>query len=163
MKNDMNLIMESWRQQTLLEGMVDLIKNKSLDKETVEKVDNKLSDDEGYQLAKQLFSIIAQEDTGESNNLEEGPLDWMRNKYVQAQVDGMMLVDMLKEDPKFAPILKLSPAILALAYAYVGMETGVPESQLAATAAEIVAKKGKLDIDSISGIANMTEQRKVDG
>tara|TARA_B100000035_G_C20941226_1_gene527632 strand:+ start:575 stop:1060 length:486 start_codon:yes stop_codon:yes gene_type:complete len=161
MKNDMNLIMESWRQQTLLEGMADLIKNKNLDKETVEKVDNKLSDNEGYQLAKQLFSIINQEDTDKSNDLDEGPLDWMQDKVRQAYVDGMILTDMLKKDPAFAPILKLSPAMLALAYAYIGMETGVPESQIAATAAEIVIKKGKLDVNSLADMVN--EQRKIDG
>ena len=145
----------------LNESLSTLIKNKSLDKETVEKVDNKLSDNEGYQLAKQLFSIIAQEDTEESNNLEEGPLDWMKNKYLQAQVDGGMLIDMLKEHPKFAPILKLSPALLALAYTAVSAEVGNLNAQTGLTAAEIMIKKGKLDVNSLADMMN--EQRKIDG
>ena len=164
MKNDMILIMESWRQTTLLEGVVDLIKNKSLDKETVKKVDNKLSDNEGYQLAKQLFSIIDQESAEESNNLDEGSLDWMRDKYSQALAGGITLKAMLENHPKFGPILKLTPAMLALAYiAANAHSTGAISPSDAATAAEIMIKKGNLDIDSISGIANVTEQRKVDG
>ena len=161
MEKEIKKIEASTSPNKLNESLSTLIKNKTLDKETMEKIDNKLSDNEGYQLAKQLFSIIDQEDPEELKDLEEAPLDWMKNKYLQAQVDGMMLIDMLKQDSRFAPILKLSPAILATAFAAVKMETTGFDGQTAAGAIEILAKKGKLDVNSI--VDMMNEQRKMDG
>lgn len=157
MKNDMNLIMENWRRETLLEGVVDLIKNKKLDGDAIEEIGDKLSKKEGFNLAVQFFSSLGEMDPDEMEELDEGALEWIDSKIVQGLIAKDKLVDTLKTDPRFSPILKLGAPALAMAYLYYKHKTsGVDPSDLA-SAAELIVRKGKIDLESLAQGTNVLE------
>lgn len=149
MKNDMKVIMESWRQTNLLEGVVDAIENNQLDDEAIEKIGDKLSDKEGFKLAVQMFSALSQTDPEEMEELGEGAIDWINSKVIQGVIAKDNLVDTLKSDSRFAPVLKLGGPALALAFLYFKQKAGGVDPQDFAAATEIIAKKGKIGLDSL--------------
>lgn len=150
MRNDMKLIMESWRQTNLLEGLSDAIKNKQLDDEAIEKIGEKLSDNEGFELAIQMFSALSQIDSEETEELGEGVVDWINSKVVQGVIAKDNLVDTLKSDSRFAPVLKLGGPALAMAFLAFKHKTGSVTASDFAVASEIVTKKGNVDIASLA-------------
>lgn len=161
MRNNMKLILEGWRQTTLLEGVVDLIKNKSLDDEAVEEIGDKLSDNEGFQLAVKMFSAIDQMDPEEVAGLDEASMDWLTSKIVQGVIAKDNLMNTIKSDPRFAPILKLTPAALALSFLYFKHASGAGiGADDFTTAAELIMKKGKIDLDSLAQGTSMLENTK---
>ena len=155
----MKLIMESWRQTNLFEGIADAIKNKQLDDEAIEKIGDRLSDKEGFKLAVQMFSAMSDIDTDEMGELDEASMDWVRSLVAQGYVAGNQLIDTLKSDSRFEPILKLSGPALAIALLYFKQKTGGVTGMDMAVAADIVVKKGNIGLDALAD-AVLTEHTK---
>jgi len=156
MKNDMKLIMESWRRKSILtEGLSDLIKNKTLDNDAIEKIGEKLSDNEGFDLAVQLFTALSTSDHEEVEGLEEGPVDWINSKVVQGLIAKEKLVDTLKDDPRFKPVLNLGAPALALAFLYFKHKSGGINPEDFASATEMIAKGGSIELESLADAALM--------
>lgn len=150
MKDDMKLIMESWRQTNLLESLSDAIKNKQLDNQAIEKISEKLSDNEGFKLAVQMFSAMSQIDEDEMGELDESAMNWLKGLIAQGYVDGNNLIDTLKSDSRFAPVLNLGGPALAMAFLAFKHEAGSITGSDFAVASEIVTKKGNVDIASLA-------------
>ena len=160
MKNNMKLIMESWRQTTLLEGVAAAIQNKDLDPKAIEEIGEKLlSDNKGFKLAVQIFSDLGETDPKDTNSLGEGALDWVNSKIIQGMIMKDNLVDTLKSDSRFAPVLKLGGPALALAFLYYKNETGGIDPNDFTRATEIIAKKGQVGLE---GLANATLNEKIE-
>jgi len=157
MKNDMALIMEGWRKSNLLEGVADLIQNKSLDAEAIEKIGEELSKNPSFELAVELFSALSQADT-EDLGVEEGVMDWINAKVVQGMIAKDNLADLLRSDSRFAPLLKMSGPALALAFLYFKNEAGGVDPDDYASALDIIAKKGSV---SLEGLADATLSEKL--
>lgn len=154
MKNDMGLIMEGWRHTTLLEGVVKAIQDKSLEPEDVKKIGDKLSaKDPGFTLAVQFFNALSQTDPEEMDELGEGAMDWINSKIVQGMIAKDNLVDTLKSDPRFAPVLKLGGPALALAFLYFKHETGGIDPDDFGSAIDMIAKKGRVSLDNLADAA----------
>ena len=151
MKNDMKLIMESWRRKSILvEGLSDLIKNKALNSDSIERIGEKLSDNEGFELAVQMFSAMSQIDSDDMGELDESAMNWVESLIAQGYVDGNNLIDTLKSDSRFAPVLKLGGPVLALAFLTFKQKTGNLTGSDLVVASEIVIKKGNVDIASLA-------------
>ena len=152
----MKLIMESWRRKSILtEGLSDLIKNKALDNDAIEKIGEKLSGNEGFDLAVQLFTALSTADHEEIEGLEEGPIDWIHSRVVQGLIAKENLVDTLKDDPRFKPVLKLGGPALALAFLYFKHNSGGVNPQDFTSAIEMIVKKGDIGLESLADAALM--------
>jgi hypothetical protein len=163
MKNNMSLIMESWRaSQILSESIVDLIKNKKIDEETIEAIGEKLSDNEGFELAISFFNSLSEFDQEEIEELDESALDWMNQKIVQGLIAKDNLIDVLKNDSRFAPMLKLSGPALGLAFLYYKSQSGGVDPEDFATATNMIAKKGNISLEDAAD-AVLMEKRKKNG
>ena len=170
MKNDMKLIMESWRKQSLLlENLSQLIKNKALDDKDIEEIGQKLSNNEGFELAVQMFSALSEVDPEEMDELGEGPMDWMNLTIIKGMMAKDDLINTLESDPRFAPILKLSGPALAAAFLLYKQKSGGVNPDDFATATEMIAKKGKIGLEGLasatllevapqSGVYSVTKQ-----
>lgn len=162
MKNSMKIIMEGWRRTTLLEGVTDLIKNKALDDETIEQIGDKLSDNEGFELAVQFFNALSQTNPEEMDELGEGTMDWINQKIVQGLVAKDNLIDVLKNDSRFAPMLKLSGPALGLAFLYYKSQSGGVDPEDFTTATNMIVKKGNIGLEDAAD-AILMEKRKQNG
>jgi len=150
MKNNMNLILENWRRTTLLEGVVDLIRNKTLDRESIEKIGDKLSDNKDFEMAIQLFKALDQTNPEEIEALDEGAMDWINSKIVQGMIAKDNLVGLLKSDSRFAPLLKMSSPALALAFLYYKNESGGLNPEDYQSALEMIVKKGNISLEDLA-------------
>ena len=159
MKNDMGLIIESWRKSSINEGIVDLIKSKKLDDKSVEKIGKKLSDEEGFKMAVQLFSSLSEIDSEEMKGLDEGAGEWINSAVVSAMIAKESLVDTLKSDPRFAPVLKLGAPALALALLYFKHKTGSIQGSDYVAATEIIVKNGNIGLEKLADAVLMEKYK----
>ena len=151
MKNDMKLIMESWRSSSiLLESVADAIENKTIQPDDVAKIGKKHLQDPGFQQALEMFAALSKADPDADGEIDEGAMDWINLKIIQGMQAGENLSDTLKSDPKFAPMLKLSGAGLALAFLSFKMESGGLNPEDGLTAAQILSLKGKIPLDNLA-------------
>jgi len=162
MKNDMKLIMESWRKSSINEGIVDLIKSKKLDDKSVEKIGKNLSDEEGFRMAVQLFSSLSEIDSEEMEGLDEGVGEWITSTAVSAMIAKESLVDTLKSDQRFAPVLKLGAPAIALALLYFKHKTGGIQPSDFASATEIIVKKGDIGMEKLADAVLMEKYKNQD-
>ena len=151
MKNDMGLIMEGWRHTTLLEGVEELIKQGKFDKKTIEEFGNRLmAKKPGFKLAVDLFSVLSQTNPEGMDELGEGAMDWIHSKIALGIIAKDNLVDTLKSDSRFAPVLKLGGPALALAFLYFKQESSGIDPDDFASAFDIIAKKGRVRLDNLA-------------
>lgn len=160
MKNNMGLILEGWRQTTLLEGVADLIKKKALDPEDIEEIGDKLTQNPDFKLAVQVFSALSQADIENLPPVKEGAMDWINAKIVKAMIAKDNFSELLRSDPRFAPLLKLTGPALALAFLYVKNESGLGiDAEDFTTAIDMIAKKGNIGLEGLAD-ATLTEKLK---
>ena len=160
MKNDMKLIMESWRSSSiLLEGaLAAAIEDETIQPEDIAKIGEKQLQDPGFQQALEMFSALSRAGENGTDEIDEGAMDWINMKIIQAMQAGENLSDTLKSDPKFAPMLKLTPAALALAFLYFKLESGGMNPQDVTTAGELLIRKGNIGLENLAD-AILTEKK----
>ena len=158
MKNDMKLIMESWKSFGIIsESFVSKLKKKDLDEKTIEKFDNSLSNNEGYALAKEFFDSL-EATQNEESNLDESIANWFSNIHDQASKKSLSLQTAAVTHPKFKSILKIGAPALALAFLAVKAKNHDLQGQDFGTALELMLKGGDMEIaDIITGF--MMEER----